>query len=195
MRKKGFTLVEMLIVMAILIILMGIGVFGGRALINRANRISHTNAVQQLNKAALQYYGDKGSVFPTGTTKPTPAQLVDGITDGNTYLSPYLEDFDGGSDATYYYFITADKTKVLFCVTNGGLSTSAAVDAVLCEGNAFGEPETKTATFSLAKANTISNATEKATVMGILNTANFTRSDWNGSTKSWGTAPAIDVAP
>jgi prepilin-type N-terminal cleavage/methylation domain-containing protein len=191
MKKKGFTLVEMLIVMAILIILMGIGVFGGRALINRANRISHTNAVQQLNKAALQYYGDKGSVFPTGTTKPTPAQLVDGI-NGNTYLSTYLEDFDGGSDATYYYYISEDKTKVLFCVTNGGLSTSDAVDAVLCEGNAFGDEGTST----LAKVNAIEDDVDRTAIIDtILGTDYFTQSDWNGSTKSWGTAPAIDVAP
>lgn len=178
MKKKGFTLVEMLIVMAILIILMGIGVFGGRALINRANRISHTNAVQQLNKAALQYYGDKGSVFPSGTTMPTPAQLVEGI-QSNAYLSPYLEDFDGGSDATYYYFVSEDKTKVLFCVTNGGFSTSDAVDAVLCEGNAFGEIGTR----RLEKTNTITTDALRSKIINMLDT--LPHSNWNGATKSW----------
>ncbi len=171
---KGFTLVEMLIVMAILIILMGIGVFGGRALINRANRISHTNAVQQLNKAALQYYGDKGSVFPS---QDTPSNLVTNA----DLLGSYLEDFDGGSDASYYYYVNADRTNVMFCVTNGG-TVSQAFDTVICEGNAFGEADLDGCVDN--KVIEIDPDGNVADMKECLE-AKFDRSDWDAASKGW----------
>ena len=67
MNKKsydGFTLIEMLIVMGILIILMVVGVTGGRFAINRANDVAHQNAVKQINEALQAYYTDNRSYPP-----------------------------------------------------------------------------------------------------------------------------------
>ncbi|NLB12299.1 hypothetical protein GX830_02930, partial [Candidatus Dojkabacteria bacterium] len=53
---KAFTFVEMLIVMGILIILMVIGIAAGRYAINRANRVAHQNAADQLYQTLQAYY-------------------------------------------------------------------------------------------------------------------------------------------
>ncbi len=128
---KAFTLIEMLVVMAIMIILMGIGITGGRALIQRANRIAHANAAKQIYNAAFSYYGDEG-VFPS---QQTPYQVVNGD------LSEYLEGFDGGSDATYYYLVSNDTQYVMVCVSNGGKAGSDTITEVVCEGNGFGQSD------------------------------------------------------
>ena len=47
-KYKGFTLVEMLIVMGIIIILMVVGITAGRFAINRANDAAHRNAADQI---------------------------------------------------------------------------------------------------------------------------------------------------
>ncbi len=133
---KAFTLIEMLVVMAIMIILMGVGITGGRALIQRANRIAHANAAKQIYNAAFSYYGEKG-VFPS---QMQPGDLVNTSMSAGG-LSDFLESFDGGSDATYYYFVSGDEQYVVVCVTNGGLSDSATVNEVVCEGNGFGQSD------------------------------------------------------
>ena len=60
MSKKysGFTLVEMLIVMGIIIILTVVGITAGRFAINRANDVAHRNAADQVYTSLQAYYTD-----------------------------------------------------------------------------------------------------------------------------------------
>ena len=132
MSKKysGFTLVEMLIVMGIIIILTVVGITAGRFAINRANDVAHRNAVDQIVTSLQAYYTDKRE-YPefcdeTGTTACTVALLVgDNETEG--YLVPYIDKgaFDGGSKSTYYYKVGGDggNQSFLTCVTLRGFGS------------------------------------------------------------------------
>ncbi len=132
-KYSGFTLVEMLIVMGIIIILMAVGIAAGRFAIQRANDVAHQNAADQLFTAVQSYLTDERE-YPTleGLTNGWADALADG---GilNEYLS--IGEFRGGTDATYYYW--TDTRAALVCVSLGGFDD---VDGrgYYCTGNGFG---------------------------------------------------------
>lgn len=167
-KMSAFTLVEMLLVMAVLIILMGIGVMGGRMIINRANEIKNRDSLGQLNKAALQYYGDNGGVFPS---LATPDEVI-----STGELSTYLEELSFGSDSTVYYFVSEDRTKFLFCSTTNGFYDANDDVGVLCEGSGFGVD------LSGVTINTPTLSKEQAS--GWLSSWEY-KSNWNASLNGW----------
>lgn len=128
---KGFTLIEMLIVMGILILLMALGIGGGRLALQNAADVATQSAVKQLYEAAQTYYSKKGA-YPAANR-----YLKDLMTDQTAGLKDYLESFDGGNDAKFWYFVDGNKQYVLVCASQGGTS-SADARAVVCEGNGFG---------------------------------------------------------
>lgn len=133
MNKKysGFTLVEMLIVMGIIIILMAVGIAAGRFAIQRANDVAHQNAADQLFTAVQSYLTDEREYPALETDGWSVALDSGGVL--NEYLS--LGEFRGGTDSTYYYW--TDGRAALVCVSLGGL---ADVDerGYYCTGNGFG---------------------------------------------------------
>jgi len=154
MNKKysGFTLVEMLIVMGIIIILTVVGITAGRFATNRANDITHKNAVDQAYTSLQAYYTDHreypvnsvaGVSCNTGTVC-TFAKLV-GDKNKEGLLVPYVDakSFDGGSKATYFYGVGGDggNQAVLACVTlRGQADENAKRDdgLIYCAGNGIG---------------------------------------------------------
>jgi prepilin-type N-terminal cleavage/methylation domain-containing protein len=129
---KGFTLVEMLIVMGILAILMAIGVAVGRFAIQRANNIQHNSAAEQLSQAVASYYVDNRK-YPAETN-----MAGTGFGTNAGPLDPYIDaEFDGGSDATYYYYTDSTQQSYLVCVSYGGVSDTAQLGGY-CTGNGFG---------------------------------------------------------
>lgn len=147
MRKRfyeAFTLVEMLIVMGILIILMVIGVTAGRFAINRANDVAHQNAVDQIYMGLQAYYTDE-RVFPSdcGGGTCTVDLLIGDVGDDTAPLNQYLDSgaFNGGTEATYYYFVEGDtQQSVLVCVSLGGADDERE-RGVYCNGNGFGDAD------------------------------------------------------
>ena len=143
MRKnlyEAFTLVEMLIVMGILIILMAVGITAGRFAINRANTVAHQNAADQIYTALQAYYTDHRE-FPNATTAYTPKSLI-GTSTTKGPLFDYLDQgsFNGGSDATYMYFVGNLNQSVLVCVSLGGES-DAKHQGFYCTGNGFNDAQ------------------------------------------------------
>ena len=129
---KAFTFVEMLIVMGILIILMVIGIAAGRYAINRANRVAHQNAADQLYQTLQAYYTENRQF-------PEAELLEDMLSEGGT-LYEYTEgDFNGGAPATYHYFAQEGTVRqaVLVCVTLGGHDDELK-RGIYCTGNGFG---------------------------------------------------------
>ena len=128
-KYSGFTLVEMLIVMGIIIILMAVGITAGRFAINRANDVAHQDAADKLFVAVQAYMTDKRE-YPLVTDWETV--LADG---GllNSYLSK--GEFEGGTDATYYYW--TDTKSAMICVSKGGAGDEDG-RGFYCSGNAFG---------------------------------------------------------
>jgi len=154
MNKKysGFTLVEMLIVMGIIIILTVVGITAGRFAINRANDVAHRNAVDQVYTSLQAYYTDEREYPTNGIGNSACAgticslkELV-GDKDDAGLLVPYIDanSFKGGTIASYFYGVGGDggNQAVLICVTLRGPSTENAAHpdgAVYCAGNGIGE--------------------------------------------------------
>lgn len=152
MRKsfyEAFTLVEMLIVMAILIILMVIGIAAGRFAVNRANDVAHQNSADQIFQGMQAYYADNreyADTTPTSSNGGTAGAIKTLIGPSGSCtktvnpLCEYLDAgaFNGGTDATYYYFTNADKQALLICVSLGGLADTKS-RGFYCTGNGFGD--------------------------------------------------------
>ncbi len=140
MNKKysGFTLVEMLIVMGIIIILMGVGIAAGRFAIQRANDVAHQNAADQLFTAVQSYLTDERE-YPVVSSWAISMGQSAACTPTSTSpcLDQYLTsgEFRGGTDSTYYYW--TDGSSALVCVSKGGLD-DADLRGYYCTGNAFG---------------------------------------------------------
>lgn len=137
-KYSGFTLVEMLIVMGIIIILMAVGIAAGRFAINRANDVAHQNAADQLFTAVQSFLTDERE-YPNLVANWTVALDAENCTPSATQqcLGEYLSlgEFRGGTDATYYYW--TDTSSALVCVSLGGYGD---VDdrGFYCTGNGFG---------------------------------------------------------
>lgn len=155
MNKKysGFTLVEMLIVMGIIIILTVVGITAGRFAINRANDVAHRNAVDQVYTSLQAYYTDNRRYPKHNDTDTTMCggdvctlQELVGTPQGDEgTLVPYIDkdSFDGGTTATYFYGVggEAGDQAVLVCVTLRGAATENVTHpdgAVYCAGNGIG---------------------------------------------------------
>lgn len=132
-KYSGFTLVEMLIVMGIIIILMAVGIAAGRFAINRANDVAHQNAADQLFVAAQSYLTDERE-YPV--VLDWDDALGDCVADPclNEYLS--IGEFRGGTDSTYYYWTNDASDAVLVCVSLGGWN-DADFRGFYCTGNGF----------------------------------------------------------
>ena len=133
---KAFTFVEMLVVMGILIILMVVGIAAGRFAINRANRVAHQNAADQLYQMLQAYYTDNRQF-------PVTDQDFQTMLEEDGYLYEYSEgDFNGGGPADYFYFGQTGTTRqaVLVCVTLGGHDDSLE-RGIYCTGNGFQSQE------------------------------------------------------
>jgi type II secretory pathway pseudopilin PulG len=159
MRKeyKAFTLVEMLIVMGIIIILMAVGIASGRFAIRRANKIEHQNAAEQIYQAAQSYYSDYRE-YPSDNA---PADLVTGIDADTPLLSGYIDDFDGGSEATYYYDADDTGQIVIICVSLGGDNDVNDL-GIYCTGNGIGETSATGLALNIPKKEF--NSTDDATL-------------------------------
>jgi type II secretory pathway pseudopilin PulG len=129
-KVKAFTLVEMLIVMGIIIILMAVGIASGRFAIRRANKIEHQNAVEQIFQALQSYY----TVY-----KEYPYKEDEGSNLSNlmTSVGEYIDDFEGGSEASYAYHTESTGQEVVICVTYGGLGDTNQL-GIYCSGNGIG---------------------------------------------------------
>jgi len=133
-KYSGFTLVEMLIVMGIIIILMAVGIAAGRFAINRANDVAHQNAADQLFTAAQSYLTDERE-YPVVTNWNNALDLCPA---GEACLSEYLSkgEFRGGTDSTYYYWVSGAADSVLVCVSLGGFNDDDK-RGFYCTGNGF----------------------------------------------------------
>lgn len=139
---KAFTLIEMLIVMGILVILMVVGIAAGRFATQRAQDIAHQNAAAQIYQALQSYYTDYGK-YPginEEGAESNPANLL-GVPSNPGPVGKYMDlgAFDGGNDATFWYFVnTGTHQTVIVCVSLGGHDDTSQ-RGVYCDGNGFGD--------------------------------------------------------
>jgi prepilin-type N-terminal cleavage/methylation domain-containing protein len=137
-RYSGFTLIEMLIVMGIIIILMAVGIAAGRFAINRANDVAHQNAADQLFTAVTSHLTDFRD-YPNLTNW---AEAMDATAGARDTLGKYMTtgEFRGGTDATYYYWTDDSNQAALVCVSLGG-HLDADARGFYCTGTGFGHDD------------------------------------------------------
>lgn len=142
-KYKGFTLVEMLIVMGILSVLMGIGVSVARFAVQRANNIQHQSAVDQMYQAFQSYYTDNRE-YPRYSDDQQAGSLpgsFEEALDVGGALDVYVDAaFDGGAPTTFYYVVDESNVapqEFLVCVAYGGVDDEAEMGGY-CNGNGFG---------------------------------------------------------
>lgn len=146
-RYKGFTLVEMLIVMGILIILMAIGIFVGRYAIQKSQDVKHKDAARNLYAALVKYKIDNKAYPGIGGCSGciereffSYALGFNGTPDQHV-LKDYLEEesgFDGGTDATFYYAVDEyDRQFAIVCVSLGGIDDESE-RGFFCVGDGIG---------------------------------------------------------
>jgi prepilin-type N-terminal cleavage/methylation domain-containing protein len=92
--KKGFTLVELLIVMAIIGILIAIAIIGLGSAQATARNESRQTAVKGLSGLIETYYGDSGGTYPSNVG-------INLSTTASGYAAGYVQ-FESPLDGTYF---------------------------------------------------------------------------------------------
>ncbi len=119
--KKGFTLIELMIVVAIIGILAAVAIPAYSNYTKRAKASEITNAMGAVGSAMIEYYSDKGEW-------PEPINTIAGIRDTLGVTVPYgylnVEDEEGGM-TTNKNVITAtvDATKLDLTSAEGNSCT------------------------------------------------------------------------
>jgi len=178
---KGFTLVEMLVVMGILVILMTMGIAAGRFAIQRANRVQHQSAADQIYQGLQAHYAD----FREYPSSADFGDFASALGSGGV-LEGYVDQkgFDGGSDATYYYAVDDTGQSALVCVTFGGLDDENDLGGY-CNGNGFGVLPTSGSTKVSSKELDDSEFNTQVISNAGGGAGAFIATDWSAGDQDW----------
>jgi len=159
---------------------MTLGIAAGRFAIQRANKIQHQDAVNQLHQGFAAYYADKREFPKAATFISFSAALGEAGA-----LSEYIDQkaFDGGSDATYYFAADTTGQSMLACVSYGGFADEKEMGGY-CQGNGFGVlPTTGT---KVASKDLTADEFNTEVVANVGSTdGQFIATDWSATAKNW----------
>lgn len=80
-KKKGFTLIELMIVISILLILIGFMIPKFSAYMDKAKNIKAVNTAKQIQTAAMASYGDNNGKFVVNDVTSTITTLTTVVSD------------------------------------------------------------------------------------------------------------------
>lgn len=137
-RRSGFTLVELLVVMAILAVLIGLSVAGLGYAMRRSRNIARESAMSNLENALTSYY-DRNQEFPAqkavAWASGTNALIVT-TTPPAGDLKDYLEGSWDAGPANSEYWYRSDETKYAVCVSQEKTPSGTEYS---CVGTALGQ--------------------------------------------------------
>lgn len=145
---RGFTLVEMLVVMAILAVLLGIAVAGIGFALRRSRNIARQAAATNLDRALEAFYSDK-QIYPEHGDLDSFSDLVQ----SDSWLNPYLEGTWDAPPITTFGFTGSDGTRYTVCVSQEE-PTSAGDFGYKCYGPGIGSSGYAEREYSPAEAST-----------------------------------------
>lgn len=98
--NKGFSLVELIVVIAIMVILIALLIPQVSGYIKKANDTSSLNAARTIYNAGTQYQADLAAVGVTlnSSTTITKASTLDTKVGTGTFKDKYLQNFKDGDD-------------------------------------------------------------------------------------------------
>jgi hypothetical protein len=128
----------------------------------------------------LQYYGTMAE--PTSDT-PAFDELM------NTYLDQYIDDFDGGSEASYGYAVDPTGQVILICVTYGGNEDVNGL-GVFCTGNGIGSAELFSGD-TPAKKDIDNSTADQDDYNAALNVFNSSCANWDPDDQDWDTGNCV----
>jgi len=196
---KGFTLVEMVVVMGVLIILMGVGIVGTRAYLDNANATKIRSTVSEIYKASASWKQTHGT-YPiprsTKTRTDSGAQVtaLSQLFTQNTLLKSYFPNgLDlGSAPYTFMYMTDTSGNYVLICAALGGNLSSTDVTNVLskgiyCDGDGFRQSSLVSASFNTKE---VPYSAAVGSDFYTIQRKNFTtgpvlKANWNSTTKSF----------
>ena len=119
MSRRGFTLVELMVVLIVMSILASIAVFKYIDLTNEAETSKVAGAMHAIRVAAFNYYADQQTWPPDGAAGAVPPALAPYLPGGFSFTYPkYQLDFEnvpvgGGTGATIGVTLTTTDPKLL----------------------------------------------------------------------------------
>jgi prepilin-type N-terminal cleavage/methylation domain-containing protein len=131
--KKGFTIIELLIVMAVIAILVGIGIPSFRAMQTEAWKTKAQGEVRVLRLAIEAYYKNHGSLPADEATYQATL-----LSESPAMLESNLYDPFGATSTTQYIFKKAGSYYVVYSVGSGGngaMTVSSGGSAEATTGN------------------------------------------------------------